>query len=356
MQAIIHLFSYPFLTAFFIAAAATPLVIALFRHKGWLDDPRRRRSNTTHLYPVPRGGGLPIAIAFIIASLFFIPLDNKLLAIFAAVTINLVVGLWDDVSHLNPYLRLATNILAASCLVAAGIKINILTNLLSPPNVWHLAIPLGNGIPFGIADIATIVWLVWMTNVVGWAGGIEGQLPGLVSIAAVIIGVLGIQFRQDLTQWPLIALAGIVSGAYLGFLPYNFYPQHIMPGYSGKSIAGLLLGILAILSGAKLATAVIVLGIPMADGIIAIIRRLSRGQSPVWGDAEYLHHLLFRFGVPRTQIAILYWLFSLILGILVLNLNSRQKIYVFVFIFVALAVTSLGLHRFSQRQAQPHKS
>ena len=356
MQNIIHIFSYPFLMAFFIAAGCTPLVIAFFRRQGWLDDPRQKQLNTTHLYPVPRGGGLPIAIAFVIASLFFIPLDNKLLAIFAAVAINLVVGLWDDVSHLSPYLRLATNILAASCLVAAGIKINILTNLLSPPHVWHLAIPLGSGIPFDIADIATIVWLVWMTNVVGWAGGIEGQLPGLVAIAAVIIGVLGIQFRQDLTQWPLIALAGIVSGAYLGFLPYNFYPQRIMPGYSGKSIAGLLLGVLAILSGAKLATAVIVLGIPMADGIIAIIRRLSRGQSPVWGDAEYLHHLLLRLGVPRTQIAILYWLFSLVLGILVLNLNSRQKAYAFVFVFVALAATSLGLRRFSQKRVRQSPS
>ena len=350
MQEIVHLFSYPFLVSFSIAAATTPLAIAFFRHRGWLDNPNKKRANTTHRYPVPRGGGLPIATAFIIASLLFIPISNKLLAIFIAVGINLAIGLWDDVSHLSPYLRLITNIIAASCLVAAGIKINILTNLFAPLQVWHLAVPLGHGIPFDIADIVTVVWLVWMTNVVGWAGGIEGQLPGLISISAVIIGILGIHFRQDLSQWPLIALAGIVSGAYLGFLPYNFYPQHIMPGYSGKSIGGLLLGTLAILSGAKLATAILVLGIPMADGIIAIIRRLSRGQSPVWGDAEYLHHLLFRLGIPRTQIAILYWLFSLTLGILVLNLNSRQKIYAFVLVFIALAATSLGLRRFSQRQ------
>jgi len=350
MQSIIHLFSYPFLTAFFIVASITPLVIVFFRRRGWLDNPRFRRHNTTHLYPVPRGGGLPIAIAIVIASLLFLPFDNKLLAIFIAIAINLAVGLRDDVSNLNPYLRLAANIIAASCLVAAGIRINILTNILAPPHVWHLAIPFSQNIPITIADIVTVVWLVWMTNVVGWAGGIEGQLPGLVAIAAVIIGILGIQFSQDLTQWPLIALAGIISGAYLGFLPYNFYPQQIMPGYSGKSIAGLSLGILAILSGAKLATAILVLGIPMADGIIAIIRRLGRGQSPVWGDAEYLHHLLFRLGVPRTKIAILYWLFSLTLGILVLNLNSQQKTYTFVFVFISLVAASLALRRLGQKR------
>ncbi len=342
MGNIIHIFSYPFLTAFAFTAITTPAVIRFFRRHRWLDDPRQKRVNVTHLYPVPRGGGLPIAIGLLAAILLFLPLDTKVLAVLLAITINLVVGLLDDIHNLNPYLRLTTNTLAALCLVLAGIKIAFVTH----PFLAHQVLFLSQKWFFiSLGDLLTIVWFVWMTNVVGWAGGIEGQLPGLVSIAAVIIGILGIRFSQDLTQWPLISLAGAVAGAYLGFLPYNFYPQQIMPGYSGKSIAGLLLGILAVLSGAKLATAILVLGIPMADGILAISRRLWRGQSPVWGDAEYLHHLLFRLGWPRTKIAILYWLFSLILGILVLNLNSRQKIYAFLLVFIVLVAFSLFLKR-----------
>ncbi len=351
MGNIIHIFSYPFLTAFTLTAIITPLTIKLFRNRRWLDDPRRQRVNVTHLYPVPRGGGLPIAIGVFAAILLFLPIDPKVIAILAAVSINLGVGLADDIYNLNPYLRLATNTLAAICLVLVGIKITFITNPFLPHQVLLLN---QSWLSVSLGDILTIIWFVWMTNVVGWAGGIEGQLPGLVSIAAVTIGILGIRFSQDLTQWPLIGLAGAISGAYLGFLPYNFYPQQIMPGYSGKSIAGLLLGILAVLSGAKLATAILVLGIPMADGILAISRRLWRGQSPVWGDAEYLHHLLFRLGLPRTKIAILYWLFSLILGILVLNLNSRQKIYAFLLVFVVLVAFSLFLKRLlAQRATSP---
>ncbi len=348
MGNIIHIFSYPFLTAFSLVTITTPLTIKFFRRQGWLDNPQRHRVNITHLYPVPRGGGLPIAIGIFAAILLFLPLDTKVLAILLAITINLVVGLIDDVHNISPYIRLVTNTLAAICLVLAGIKIAFITHPLFPHQVLFLD---QHWFFVSLGDILTIVWFVWMTNVVGWAGGIEGQLPGLVSIAAVTIGILGIRFSQDLTQWPLISLAGAIAGAYLGFLPYNFYPQQIMPGYSGKSVAGLLLGILAVLSGAKLATAILVLGIPMADGILAISRRLWRGQSPVWGDAEYLHHLLFRLGLPRTKIAILYWLFSLILGILVLNLNSQQKIYAFLLTFIVLVAISLFLKRLLARRA-----
>ncbi len=349
MVTILHLFSYPFLLAFFLTAGSTPLVIKFFRRQRWLDKPDKKKLNTTHLYPVPRGGGLPIALAIFLTSLLFLPADKKMMAILVAVFINLVVGLADDLYDLNPYLRLFTNLLAAVVIVMAGVKVEVLTNPFWG-GVWHLP---GHflGLPLDFASLVTLVWLVWMTNVVGWAGGVEGQLPGLVVVAAIIISILGIQFSQDLTQWPLIILAATVAGAYLGFLPYNFYPQKIMPGYSGKSIAGLLLGVLAILSGAKLATAILVLGIPMADGLLAIIRRLSRGQSPVWGDAGYLHHLLLRWGLPRTQIAILYWLFSIILGILVLNLNSRQKLYAFLLLLVGLVAFTLWLRHWLRRLA-----
>jgi UDP-GlcNAc:undecaprenyl-phosphate GlcNAc-1-phosphate transferase len=138
------------------------------------------------------------------------------------------------------------------------------------------------------------------------------------------------RFSGDRTQLPLIILSGAVAGAYLGFLPFNFYPQTIMPGYSGKSLAGLLLAVLSILSGAKIATVVLLLGIPVIDAVFVIIKRLVKGRFPLTGGPDHLHHQLLKSGWSRPQIAIFYWLISLILGLISLFLNSQQKLYFFI--------------------------
>src|SRR3989338_5999897 len=96
--------------------------------------------------------------------------------------------------------------------------------------------------------------------------GFQWQLPGFVTIAAFVIGILSFNYSaHDVSQITVATLALITAGAYAGFLPWNFYPQKIMPGYSGKSLAGLLLATISILSGAKLGTALLVLSIPMTD-------------------------------------------------------------------------------------------
>ena len=97
------------------------------------------------------------------------------------------------------------------------------------------------------------------------------------------------------------------SGAFAGFLPWNFYPQKIMPGYSGKTLAGFLLGLLAILSYGKLGTALLVLGIPTIDAIFTLTRRVAKGKSPVWADRKHLHHVLMDAGWGKRRIALFYW-------------------------------------------------
>jgi len=167
-------------------------------------------------------------------------------------------------------------------------------------------------------------------NIVGWATGVDGQLPGFTAIAAFFIGILGFKYSSDITQWPVIILSGAVCGAYLGFLPFNFFPQTIMPGYSGKSLAGFFLAVLSILSGAKLATLIFLLAIPMIDAVYAIIRRLINHRPVYLGDGQHFHHQLLKNGWSRRAIALVYWLFSLVLGIISLFLDSSQKVYVFI--------------------------
>lgn len=336
-----YLFLKPFILSALISVITTPLVIYIFQKKNWLDIPDKNKKNTTHTQPVPRGGGISIFTAIFLSIIFFLNIDSQIRAIFLASLLTLSIGVLDDIFNLNPYIRLVTNLISALIIVNSGIYIQHITNPFGP-HILNLDFNLWI---FNFGQTITLVWLVWCMNFVGWSAGIPGQLPGLITISSIIIGLLSLNFAQDITQWPIIVLAGTIAGAHWGFLPFNFYPQKMMPGYSGKSLAGLLVGILAILSGAKLATLILTLGLPMVDAIWAIFRRLIKGKIPVWGDAKHVHHLLIKLGVPKPIITVFYWLFSLIIGLIVLQLNSRQKMWTLVMIVILVSGFILTLHR-----------
>jgi UDP-GlcNAc:undecaprenyl-phosphate GlcNAc-1-phosphate transferase len=181
-------------------------------------------------------------------------------------------------------------------------------------------------------------------NMVNWSKGVDGQMPGFVGISAIVLGLLSFRFTMiDLQQWIVATLAFITAGAYLGFLPFNFYPQKIMPGYGGGALAGFMLSVLAIASGGKVATALLVLGIPFLDAGYTILRRLLQKRSPFWGDRGHLHHKLLDLGWGKRRIALFYWLLSVILGLIALNLTSRAKIFVIIFMALALGGILLWL-------------
>ncbi|MFA5750164.1 MAG: MraY family glycosyltransferase [Candidatus Shapirobacteria bacterium] len=335
-----------------ISLISTPITRNFFISHGWIEDPiikNKKTNNATAISSVPRGGGIPIFIAITISCLFFLPLDKHLVGILLAAFITLIIGLWDDIKDISPLLRLITNIIIALIVVGFGIGIAFISNPFG--GVIDLSFLrlnfnfLGNHSIWIISDIIAIIWIVWCMNIVGWATGVDGQLPGFVAISAFFIGILGFRYSSDITQWPVIILSGAVCGAYLGFLPFNFFPQSIMPGYSGKSLAGFLLAVLAILSGAKLATIIFLLGIPMLDAVYTIIRRLIKHQPIYIGDGQHFHHQLLKKGWSRRSIAIFYWIVSLVLGSLSLFLNSSQKLYV----FIGITLIFLGIFiRFSR--------
>jgi len=351
-----YLLIKPLILSLIISLVFTPFVISFFRKKGWVEIPQKNKHpKVIHTRPVPRGGGISIFLAIVIATLAFLPADSRLIAILLAALINLIVGLIDDLYDIHPLIRLATNVVSALIIIAGGIGIAAVTNPLG--GVIHLDEPQLEFLFLGqvrhlwlLSSLFTVIWVVWCMNVVSWSGGVEGQLPGFVAIASAIIGILSLRFSQDITQWPVIILAGAISGAYLGFLFFNIYPQKIMPGYSGKSLAGFFLAVLSILSGAKVATAVLVLAVPMIDGIITITRRILAGKSPFWGDAEHLHHLLLKAGFSKQLIAVLYWLFSLIFGLIVLGLNSKQKLYAFIMLVIIIGGGVWAIRRFVTRK------
>lgn len=347
------LFISPLLLAALCAFVASPLIIVFYRRFGWLDDPKKNSHvKVTHTTPVPRGGGVVIFLAVLLASLVYLGIDKHSIGILLGMLVLVVVGVLDDLFDINPYVRLLVGIFAGLMVVASGIGVAFVTNPMG--GVINLANPQIAFDFFGktrtiwvIADLVAIGWIVWSMNMVNWAKGLDGQLPGIVVIAAGVIGILSLRFTEDVTQWSVVVLAAITAGAYLGFLPWNFYPQKIMPGYGGGSIAGYLLAVLSILSGAKLATMVIVLGVPMMDAIYTILRRIWSGKSPVWGDRGHLHHLLLDLGWGKRRVAIFYWLVSALLGFVVLRLNSEQKLFTIVLLVVGVGGLLLWLKYFT---------
>lgn len=328
-----NLFILPWLVSTVIAFLATPIVIRFAKRLGIIDDPsKNKHPKIIHTYPTPRGGGIAIFAALLIASLIFLPIDKKLIGILAGALILVVMGFIDDKRNLNPYVRLVIGFIAAAAPIAAGIGIAFISNPmggmidLSHPQIQINL--LGQHSIWIIADIFALLWITFLMNMVNMgAKGVDGQLSGVTVIAALTIAFLSLKFSADITQWPVIILAAITAGAFLGFLPWHIYPQKIMPGYGGSTLAGYLLGVLSILSTTKVGALMVVLGIPLIDTGYTIVRRVLSGKSPVWGDRGHLHHRLLDAGLTKRQVAYFYWGITALLGFLALNLNTDAKVY-----------------------------
>lgn len=354
-----NLFLLPWLTAAVVAFLTTPIVIKLAGRLGIIDDPsRNKHPKVIHTYPVPRGGGIPIFIALLVSSLIFLPVDKHIVGILVGAAILVVMGTLDDKLNLNPYLRLAIDFLAAAAPIAAGIGISFISNPLggiinlNQPQISFTLLGATHSI-WIISDIFALLWITFLMNMVNMgAKGVDGQLSGVTVIAALTIAFLSLKFSADITQWPVIILAAITAGAYLGFLPWHIFPQKIMPGYGGSTMAGYLLAVLSILSTTKVGALMVVLGVPLIDTGYTIVRRIVSGKSPMWGDTGHLHHRLLAAGLSKMQVAYFYWGVTALLGLLALNLNTATKLYTMV--GVALGIGGLIIW-LTYRPKQPEK-
>lgn len=330
----------PLAFSFLVSFLTTPLVIKLAKKFKLVDDPKKRKHPAhTHQEAIPRGGGASLYLGIFVASLALLPVNKALLGILLGGALTIFIGLWDDRSDLNPYFRFLTDVAVASLIVVGGVGIPYITNPLNGTillDTWQISFSFFG--PHKIlvwADLFAILWIVWTMNIVGWSGGVDGQMPGFVAIAAAVLGILSFRFStHDISQQTVTSLCFITMGAFLGFLPFNFYPQRVMPGYGGKTLAGLMLSSLAILSWGKLGTALLVLGVPMIDAAYTFLRRIVKGRSPVWADRGHLHHRLLEIGWGRRRIAVFYWSISALLGVVALTLNSQQKLFAFILLAV----------------------
>lgn len=347
-----------FFLAFIICLLTTPLVISFAKRWKLIDDRKTRfHPAQIHTGTIPRAGGLSLLLGILIPFLLFLPSTVPYLAIIVSCIVLVTVGLFDDRKDVHPYIRLLTNAIAALLVIAAGIKIPFVTNPFQSGVITFSETGIFIGLSAEVISIIiSFIWIYWTMNIVGWSAGVDGQLPGVVAIAAFVLGILSLRYSiPDPSQFPVTILSFIVVGAFLGFLPWNFFPQKIMPGYGGKTLAGFLLAVLGILSYAKVGTALLVLGIPMIDAMYILIRRIGKGKSPVWADRSHLHHYLLDLGWSKRMIALCYYLLSAILGAVALSVTRTQKLFVFLLVTVAIGGFLLWVNwvlKFSKQQDQ----
>ena len=349
-KSLISLVLLPLTVAGLATYLTTPFVIKLAKRIDIIDDPKRHKHpKVIHTYPIPRGGGIALFMGIAISSILFLPLDKHLRGILLGGIALVGLGIIDDKYDLSPYLRLFLQFIAAGIPIAAGIGIAFLSNPfngildLSHPRIDFFLLGELRSI-WILSDFFAIFWIVTLMNFVNiGASGLDGQLSGTAAIAAITIALLSLGFSADIAQWPVIILASVTAGAYLGFLPWHFYPQKIMPGFGGSTLAGFMLGVLSILSTTKVGTLMVVLAVPLIDTGYAVVRRVLSGKSPFWGDRGHLHHKLLDAGLSKRQVALFYWGITAALGILALNLNASFKLYTIVGVAILIGGLLLWL-------------
>jgi UDP-GlcNAc:undecaprenyl-phosphate/decaprenyl-phosphate GlcNAc-1-phosphate transferase len=330
----------------------TPLGISFAKRFKLLDDASVRfHPAHTHTGVIPRAGGISLLLGITITTLIYLPLSFQLVCILGSSWILVIIGIIDDYKDVNPYIRLLCNACIALGITLCGVTIPFITNPITGGiirfNIPTISFSIFSSpyIIYPVAILFAFLWIMWTMHIVGWSAGVDGQMPGFVSISSFVLGILSMRYSIiDTSLHWITVLAFTTSGAFAGFIPWNFFPQKVMPGYSGKILAGFLLAILSILSFGKLGTALLVLGIPTIDAIYTLIRRWKKNTPLVSADRGHLHHLLLDIGWGKRRIALFYWIVSAILGLIALSVTSTQKLFALLLVLVCISGIILWLN------------
>lgn len=302
--------------------------------------------------PISRTGGYGIIAAFFLALLVSIPIADrsfdldeyrKLAGLALGAAFMVPFAAWDDAKRLPPLPQLFAQIGCALIPVLFGVRIDRIANIDLPPIAGALVIPV------------SVLWIVGMINALNWLDTSDGLAGGVSLIGAIVLFGASLLQRgpngEFLERQNSIALLSLgLAGACIGFLVFNFPPARIFMGTSGSMFLGYALGVISIIGGAKIATAVLVLGLPLLDTALVILQRILRGRSPMQGgDNAHLVHQMHIAGLSVRQIVGIVYTLTALFGMLSLFLVREQKLIGFA---VVAAIVGGLLLRLRRRNAQ----
>lgn len=350
-----------------ISLIATPWVISFAKHIGAIDIPGGRKIHET---ATPRLGGVTIFISIGMSLLiiyYLIPLPSNTVDIFSYPTLLIAIsvisifalGFFDDLKSLNVGFKFGIQFLIATLVYLAGLKISNITNPIGAGllNVEMIDFPL------------TLLWIVGITNAFNLIDGLDGLASGIATIA--LVSIFSISYMTGEIGVALLSL--ILAGALIGFLRYNFSPAKIFLGDSGSLLIGFALALMSIQSTTKISTGlallfpILVLGLPITDTLISMIRRYLKnylpenrtGKSPsvlhkLYGmfrpDSSHIHHQLLSLGLShRNTVFVLYFVSAVFAGgALVISQSSQNN--AIIVILVLGAALLLGIKKLQYRE------
>lgn len=333
------------LAAAILSFVLTPPVTRLARRLGIVDHPDHRRVNTR---PVPRGGGLAVASAFLLVAIAFVALSDRvelvrasgsvdageLTALLAGGAVAAAIGVLDDYLQLRARWQLAGQAVLALGAVALGINVGFVNNPVGPGSIRF------DG---AFAAAFTVIWIVGMINSINFIDGLDGLSSGIGLIAATTLGLISL--TATINQPFVAVLCFVLAGALLGFLRWNFHPATVFVGTSGVMFVGYTLALLAILGTAKVAVALLVLGVPIIDTFWIIVRRIGSGRSPFTPDRGHIHHRLLDLGLSHRQAVLLIYAICVVLAVLTFALSGTGQLYAFISIVIGSGLALFVLTR-----------
>lgn len=359
--------------AFGAALLCVPLAAAIgLAVGGTLVD--RPRPGEVQRRPISRVGGYGIVAAFFLGLVAGLPLLHNAANLFLVPPVNqaafdallseyrkwaglalgaaflLPFAAWDDARRLPPLPQLLAQIGCAAIPIAFGVRLTTISNPLpfgpDPFNLGLLVIP------------ATLVWIVGMINTLNWLDTMDGLAGGVALISAAVLVAASLLKRTNFQdrQFTIAVLPLALAGACLGFLVFNFPPARVFMGTSGSMFLGYALGVISIIGGAKIATAALVLGLPILDTALVIARRLAAGRSPMQGgDGAHLVHRLLARGLNVRQIALLVYTVTALFGTLSVLFVREQRIIAFAALVIVVGAVLLYVQRSGKSEAGSRK-
>ncbi len=322
-----------FITSMITTLLLVPPIKKLAHAAGVIDEPNERKVHTER---VPRMGGLAMFFGCMVTFLIFLNGFEQFRGIFLGMVIIVIVGIIDDSLGLEPKLKFFGQVVAAlAAMTMSGVNIDFLGGVLgSNYSLGFLSWPL------------TILWIVGITNAINLSDGLDGLASGISLIAFTSFGILAYQ-RGD---YAIFTLCLVFIGSILGFLRYNTHPAEVFMGDTGSLFLGYCLGTLSIAGNLKSVTAltlitpVMVLLVPIADTLWAIIRRIREGRSPFSADKRHFHHKLLNTGMDQSQTVSVIYGISVALSISAVALANSIKFKFMLVPLVILGVVLFSLH------------
>lgn len=306
----VSLYLFPFIISFLISVLLTGGLVWL-SHKF----PALKKEKAIRL------GGIALILSFA-AAVFLnqrLIISQPLWGILIASGAILFIGLWDDWRQLNWKTQLFFQIAAAVFVFILGVRVECITNPLGGMfflNVGKYLLP---------SLFFTIAWIVILMNATNWLDGLDGLSGGVTLFCAFTLFFLSL--KPEVNQPPMGIITMALAGSILGFLIFNFYPARILAGTSGAWFMGFIIAVLAIFAGAKIATALLVVSVPVIDAFWVIGERLRSGNSIFkGGDKKHLHSKLLKLGWPPRKIVLFFYAVTLFIVLVALNTRAIGKL------------------------------